>query len=84
MCPPSSQDKILYIEQVLKESACLDCGIADRRVLCFHHRDAEGKVANVPTLARRKTATLEAVKAEIAKCDILCFNCHAIRHWEVY
>lgn len=47
-------------------------------VMDFDHRDPSKKEANVGSL-RRDGASLEALKTEIAKCDIVCANCHRVR-----
>lgn len=52
---------------------CLRCGERDPVVLDFHHRDRSEKRFLV-SMARRMS--LEALKEEIARCDVLCANCH--------
>lgn len=42
----------------------------------FDHRPGEAKVAGI---ARLKNFNHEKLLAEIAKCDVVCANCHAIR-----
>ena len=55
---------------------CVDCGEADPIVLEFDHlRD---KVANVTKLASTKRPW-SAILEEIAKCDVVCANCHRRR-----
>lgn len=56
--------------------ACTDCGHDDPRVLEFDHRG--DKTAGVMTLANAN-ASLKRIRAEIAKCDLRCGNCHRIR-----
>lgn len=57
---------------------CVDCGITDIRVLEFDHRD--GKQGRQYSLAVRiYKVGLEGLKAELAKCDVRCANCHRIR-----
>ena len=55
---------------------CSLCGY-DRYVgaLQFHHRDSAEKLFGVGE--RGLTRSLEAVRAEVAKCVLLCANCHA-------
>ena len=66
----------------LKEAPCSDCGIRyPFFVMQFDHRDAALKESCVATLAY-KTASLESINVEIAKCDLVCANCHAIRTWD--
>lgn len=65
-----------FIIAVLQSNICADCGISDWRVLEFDHRDRKLKKFN---LADSTQHSLKKVKAEIAKCDIVCANCHNIR-----
>ena len=55
---------------------CVDCGSTDIRVLEFDHVRGT-KVASVGSMVRRGRA-LAVIRAEIAKCDVRCRNCHAI------
>ncbi len=56
-------------------AGCIDCGIADIRVLHFDH--VRGiKIAAISNMMRN--ASFEKLKAEIAKCEVRCANCHAI------
>ena len=52
------------------------CGY-DRYVgaLQFHHRDGEIKVFGLGE--RGLTRSMDAVRAEVAKCILLCANCHS-------
>ncbi len=50
------------------------------RVYDFHHRDPSTKEgAHSDILSNH---SLAAVAAEVAKCDLLCANCHRITHGE--
>jgi hypothetical protein len=61
------------------ERGCIDCGFrAHPAALQFDHRDPNDKVAGVSFLAMR-SAPWAVIEAEIAKCDVRCANCHAIR-----
>lgn len=55
---------------------CVKCGEADPLVLDFHHRDPETKLFGIKD---NLTTTLERLSAEVAKCDVLCSNCHRKR-----
>jgi hypothetical protein len=52
---------------------CVDCGEGNPVVLQFDHRS--DKTDAISRLAGR--ASWATVKAEIAKCDVRCGNCHA-------
>ena len=59
---------------------CMDCGYNSHpAALDFDHRPGEVKVANV---ARLTESAREKLYAEIAKCDVVCANCHRIRTWD--
>ena len=64
-----------YIESI--KVACLHCGITDKRVLTFHHRNPKEKSFNIGDCAGHMWS-LEKLQAEVSKCDILCSNCHLI------
>ena len=60
---------------------CVGCGEADVVVLQFHHlRD---KKANVSALINAG-ATWARIELEIAKCNVLCANCHRLRTAEAW
>jgi hypothetical protein len=63
--------------EYLRDKVCSDCGISDPRVLEFDHRDPTEKTLEVSILVRR--AGKKKLNEEIAKCDIVCCNCHRIR-----
>lgn len=53
---------------------CRDCGIDNRMVLQFHHRDPSLKKAEALATSTKR------FWEEVDKCDLLCANCHLIRH----
>lgn len=61
----------------LKSSGCLCCPELDPACLAYHHRPGEKKISSVSALRNGST---KRVLAEIAKCDLLCANCHAKIH----
>lgn len=65
-----------YLEKVRRNSECVDCGISNSIVLQFHHRD--GKKKYVINMFCRNG--VNRLKQELEKCDVLCANCHIIRH----
>lgn len=59
---------------------CADCG---RRfppyVMDFDHRPGEEKCFNLSIAAGQTRLSRERIAAEIAKCDVVCANCHRER-----
>ena len=70
-----------FIDDQKKGKACVRCGIADYRVLDFHHIDPSQKKINL-NMAWKQNVGKQAILAEIAKCELICANCHRILHWE--
>lgn len=65
----------------IKEShGCKLCGEKFWKCLDFHHVDREFKVLNIGKMLRTKGITKQIVIDEIAKCEILCANCHRKYH----
>lgn len=62
-----------------KNKPCMDCG-HPYPVVCmdFDHRDGDQKLDCVAILLQRNR-TLQVILDEIAKCDVVCSNCHRIR-----
>jgi hypothetical protein len=66
-----------YIAEYFAKHPCCDCGESDPIVLTFDHVRGE-KRGNVSDMVSHGFG-LESIKAEIGKCDVLCFNCHSLR-----
>jgi hypothetical protein len=66
-----------FAAEYLSTHRCIDCGEADPIVLEFDHRDPSTKREDVSRLIH--TSTVAAVRAELAKCDVRCGNCHRRR-----
>jgi hypothetical protein len=67
------------IEQI-KNVPCADCGKTFApQVMDFDHRDPKTKIADV---AQMIMGSWTAVTAEIAKCCVVCANCHRLRTWD--
>ena len=57
---------------------CNDCGgVFHPSVYDLHHRNPEEKDNNFKTMLHR---SWNKIIKEIEKCDLLCANCHRIRH----
>jgi hypothetical protein len=62
----------------LKAAPCMDCGgTFHPAAMQFDHRPGTTKVADLASLARDGSSRL--FELELAKCDLVCANCHAIR-----
>lgn len=70
-----------YVQDLKESSPCLDCGqFYHYCVMQYDHRDSSEKIDSVSRLLNR--VTMDAVRKEIDKCDLVCANCHAIRSFE--
>lgn len=62
-----------------KSQPCMDCGgDFHPAVIHPHHRPGTTKVGTISALVRNRG--LQVVKDELAKCDMICANCHIMRH----
>ena len=65
------------IDAIKMEHGCVDCGYdAHPAALHFDHVDPSTKLFGI---AKGLTRSWSAILAEIAKCEVRCANCHAIR-----
>jgi hypothetical protein len=68
-----------HVLQVKDGATCADCGISyPHYVMDFDHVRGT-KSSNIHELV--KYSTLEKLKEEIDKCDLVCANCHRHRTW---
>lgn len=68
-----------FFENVLNGLSCTNCSESDLATLDFHHTDPsvkEGSVMQMLNEFRSKDAILK----EVAKCVVLCSNCHRKFH----
>lgn len=62
----------------IKSKPCTDCGHSfDPVCMDFDHRDPSTKKFTIAS--NIASITLEVLLDEIAKCDIVCANCHRLR-----
>lgn len=65
----------------LKDGPCSDCaGRFHPAAMHWHHLPGAVKTHNVSQMVSRRMKKT-TVLAEIAKCELLCANCHAVRTW---
>lgn len=68
--------------QFYEGRSCVVCGEDHPAAISFHHRNKEEKRFGISNAISRRDIPDEEIWAEIAKCDVLCHNCHAKEHWE--
>ena len=72
--------KLMAIE--IKGGKCTRCGYnRSPAAMAFHHTDPAAKEIRVTETFNR---SWDAVKKELAKCILLCANCHAEVHEELH
>ena len=72
---PRIEKNKLWFKEYKKTLSCARCGNDDHRVLQFHHlKDKRFLISN------SKSRSIKTIKKEMAKCEILCANCHAKEH----
>ena len=70
-------DMIAYLKAHKLDKGCYVCGYnKSSAALCFHHKDPSTKSFELSHARKSWRST----RREIAKCDVLCLNCHAELH----
>jgi hypothetical protein len=78
--PARRSDHGLDLAKIKQEAGCADCGFTGHpAALHFDHLPGFVKRVNLSQMNRGYART--TVLAEIAKCEVVCANCHAIRTW---
>jgi hypothetical protein len=70
-----------WFQDLKKTLKCNRCPETDWRVLDFHHTDPSQKDWEVANMVRSRWSQ-KRILAEIAKCEVLCSNCHRKEHWK--
>jgi hypothetical protein len=72
-----AEERMLFLLDYFAAHPCADCGEDDPAVLEFDHLDDQEKAFEIAAaLPYRAWAS---ILAEIAKCDVVCANCHRRR-----
>lgn len=73
-----------WFNQYRKTLKCSNEQCGDNRwyVLDFHHTDPGEKEFTISQMSCRGVGK-ERILQEIAKCEVLCANCHRARHYEM-
>ena len=75
----AKEENARYIQELKGNTPCMDCGVQyPYYVMQFDHREGEVKLYNVSRLSADGLSR-KALDLEIAKCDIVCANCHCTR-----
>ena len=65
----------------LQENALCEVCLLQRKALQWHHCNTQTKVKDISSLVNKHT-TFEKLKKEIAKCDLVCNDCHqSVHRW---
>ena len=67
------------VDRLKAERGCERCGETDPVCLQWHHRDQR---QTVRTIASFCGFSWKKLMGEIAKCDVVCGNCHCKEHYE--
>ena len=70
-----------WVKNLKKKLKCNRCNEDDYRCLQFHHTNGEEKDIIIAD-ATRMGYSIERIKKEIKKCEVLCANCHAKEHYK--
>lgn len=72
-----SKNKCREYLKAVKNQPCADCGVSyPYYVMDFDHKG--GKVFNI---GAGRGVSMARLKSEVAKCDVVCSNCHRERSW---
>ena len=71
-----------FIEQYKRGRRCVDCGFPGKKFPCVldfdHGNEGVMKRFNIGSWSHA-VLSVEAIKREIEKCELVCANCHRIR-----
>lgn len=68
-----------WVNERKRERGCRTCGETDPACLDFHHEDPASKKMAMTDLVTYGYGQ-EKLRNEMAKCEVLCANCHRIEH----
>lgn len=74
---PSYADKRALLDEYKRIRGCFFCGEREAVCLDFHHREPKHKSF---TIGQHFHRSLDALFAEISKCEVVCANCHRKLH----
>lgn len=71
-----------FRSEILSQYKCIQCGEDHPACLDFHHRDPTTKDKEVSRMLSLNHGK-ERILNEVAKCDVLCANCHRKLHYKI-
>ena len=66
-----------WLMDYLTHHTCIDCGERNVVVLQFDHRDGTDKLSTIGAMLDH--SSWAKLRAEVAKCDVRCANCHRVK-----
>lgn len=76
----SYKDKESLVKEIKRRVKCEECGLEEPdRKLHFHHVEPDTKVDGIRNMID-SNYSVEELKTEIKKCEILCDTCHGHEH----
>jgi hypothetical protein len=74
-----TRENVQYVTELKMKFGCVDCGYKGHpAALDFDHLPGHTKRRGISRMVQAHRNTL---LAEIAKCEVVCANCHRIRTW---
>ncbi len=72
-------DRQAYCDRVKMRRGCADCGIRSDHPEIYDFDHMPGAAKTKPVSAFLTSGTFDDLVAEVAKCEVVCANCHRIR-----
>jgi len=73
---------LAWFRELKSKLKCSRCSESHQACLDFHHRDPKTKEKEVAATVSNYGWAKERILKEIAKCIVLCANCHRKEHWD--
>lgn len=77
------KERRAWFSAIKAKLKCMLCSESDSVCLDFHHRDRSAKIKSVCQLVA-EVSTEEKILNEMAKCDVVCANCHRKLHRDLW
>jgi hypothetical protein len=79
------QVKDYVISRKIAAGECVDCSLPceewNHVMFAYDHLDRTQKLFAISKAYKMKDVSFNLLEAEIAKCELVCHNCHAFRTW---